>query len=491
MPFRDIAFSADEGYYSVAARFWVEGQSLYSDLGFVRPPGLAWVYALPRLLGFSAGDGFIRYLSAGVAGITAAAIVWWLLRRLPVSFVAVAAACLVAWSASLTLQNEANSETWMLLPYAASALLCLVAFRRDGEGRLAWPLALAAGLLLAVAALFKQVALVGLAVPLIAWAAYGTPSKRGISLSATFFLGALAGSLIAPAFVLLSGDDLRAYFYFAWLGASSYVADAKATSGAFIASRVLSVVLPLLLPLAVIGIAIAAAGVRDRRVFKQPLFVFAGLWLGVSAIGVMASGRYYPHYFLQLLPAAAILCAFALSGLHGASNGRTWGALLIVVALLPVAFAWSSLLADYLDAPRVRSNRAQAVVLARRADYRTPEGGSVLVWGPPSSAAYIKRELWGGIPWLYHGIGAPDGRVVLGARVRSQGDRALSLIDAGPLPDTVLLSTELWPPAPGAAADDPRVPDRLEAVLDEQYQIVWRSKRGPRYGELYVRDRVR
>ena len=32
-------------------------------------------------------------------------------------------------------------------------------------------------------------------------------------------------------------------------------------------------------------------------------------WLAVSAIGVAAGGRFYPHYYIQLIPPLAVLAA--------------------------------------------------------------------------------------------------------------------------------------------------------------------------------------
>lgn len=487
-PFVRLPFSADEAYYSVAARMWLEGLRLYADLGFVRPPGMAGVFALPRMTGFQAGDGFLRLLSAGFMGLTAAVLVWWMLRRLSVRAVAIAAACLVAWSASLSLQNEANAETWMLLPYAASALVGLSAFGRDTALRRAIWLSACAGLLVAVAALFKQVALVGLAVPFIAWVAYRPPARRGVLLTAVFLGAAVIGVLSVPAWVAVSGDGVRHYLYFVWLGVGGYIAGAKATSGPYVAQRVAMVTPSLLVPLGVAAASIGVIGWRRRDVPSDPLVVFALWWLAVSTIGVAASGRWYPHYFIQLLPAGAVLLAVSAQMLFDNAQGsRRAFVLAVAVVTCPVLLSASSLAADLDGLGRETGQRSRPVALAKRTEWKTRRGETALIWGPPMTAAYVKRDLWGGVPWLYYGMGTPASAVVLGGRVESQADRMLERLESEDPPDTVVLAAELSRPIPGAAVDDPRVARRLGRLLDEEYELVWRTKRSPQFGEVYRR----
>lgn len=481
-----VPFGADEGYYSVTARLWLEGHRLYGDLAFVRPPGLAWVYALPRVLGFYAGDGFLRALSAGVAAMTAAVVTWWIVRRATNRGAVAGIICAIAWSASLTLQNEANSETWMLLPYTLSALACFAAFEVRAPLRRRLALAVLGGVALGVAALFKQVALTGLAMPLIAWAAHRPERTPGLHAAAAFWGAAMVALAASPAFVLLAGDSFPAYASAVWLGVSSYVALSRETSQALIGARLSIVAIPFLIPLVVSVAVLAAAAFADRARARDPRVIFAAWWLATSMIGVAASGRWYPHYFLQIVPAAAILVALAAEAAVAerplARTARVLSATCTAVALIGVV--WGTV-ADMSTIADLNRRRARPVLLAARADVGTPDGGTVLAWGPPVAAAYVKHDLWGSVPWLYYGIATPESRYVFGHYVPSQAERLLEQLESERPPDTVVLAEPLDVPAAGSPLDGTQVPDALGRLLGRDYERTPASLRKPHVGDVY------
>jgi hypothetical protein len=58
----------------------------------------------------------------------------------------------------------------------------------------------------------------------------------------------------------------------------------------------------------------------ERRAERTTLI----LLVAVSALGVAAGGRFYPHYYIQLVPPLALLAAPALTSLRGDHRARRW-----------------------------------------------------------------------------------------------------------------------------------------------------------------------
>jgi len=490
VPFLSLPFGQqDEGYYAAIARAVAEGRGLYADLGYVRPPGLNVPYALAWKVSEAIGvryDLTVRVFAALVAAAAVGLLAAYLFRRfdtLAATFGSTLAALL---SASLTLQNEANSETWLMLPYVASALLVLWAMDRampPGRWRAAM---LIAGALTGVAALFKEVALVNLAVPLLA--AFTLLDERRVRrglVATAFFAG---GVLIVEAGVLTglaATGQARDFLYHTWFTRLFYVADTHMrVSVADILVRQLRLlrvvfVAPLVATLATAIAAVAGSGVERSRERRMVLFALG--WLVVSAVGVAASGRFYQHYFIQAtIPLAlllsASLAAFARPVGHA---GLRWAVVIAatVGCALP-AYAW---VADTGTISRLSDSRGVWRELAERADAVTPAGGTLFVWGDLVSVrAYSHVPAATDVVWVYYGFGRPGGEVALGRWFPSVGDRLLTDLKARP-PDTIVLTAQLgeWLPgvrvSPLQPADDLRVEDALLETIAEDFRLVERD----------------
>jgi hypothetical protein len=68
--------------------------------------------------------------------------------------------------------------------------------------------------------------------------------------------------------------------------------------------------------LALVGLVFLARGGRHR------IALYLGGWALFSAVGVSASGQFFPHYFQQLLPAIAIAAGIAVKEIYDAPE---WG----------------------------------------------------------------------------------------------------------------------------------------------------------------------
>ena len=129
LTFLGLPFDAhDEGYYAAVAKETVRGSRLYADLWYMRPPLLNSVYA--GSYRFSLGTGVpydlsVRLLAGLFAAITVGIVASVLFAEFSPRAAFLGSTFAALAGASLTLQNEANSETWMMLPYTLSALLLL------------------------------------------------------------------------------------------------------------------------------------------------------------------------------------------------------------------------------------------------------------------------------------------------------------------------------------------------------------------------------
>jgi len=307
----------DEGGYAVVAHELLEGGTLYRSALDRRPPLLFWIYA--GVFGVVGEYNWPAFHLFGVAWILfTMAGLYAIARQLFSREVAVAAALLYSiCTARPDWVNLAlNGEVMMNLPIVWGLFLAL---RRSAPG-VRFELA-ASGALLACAFLIKQPAAVA-AVPAAVYLLL--PSRRAGSglrrrdavlqaglLGASFFLtlGAVAlilhrQGILADAWYWTFGDHDVPH------GPTDPVfwqrggKEALATAAAWH---------PLL--------ACCAVSIRDR-------FQRAGYWqgrrpelaallllLGLSSLGVCASGRFYSHYFFQLLPALVLLGAPALAAI--------------------------------------------------------------------------------------------------------------------------------------------------------------------------------
>ncbi|HEY9382707.1 MAG TPA: glycosyltransferase family 39 protein [Gemmatimonadales bacterium] len=302
----------DERVYSVVAHEMLDGGKPYRDAIERKPPALFWTYAaIYRVVG--------KY---NWAGLHLAALLWVLLtmaglyaigRALFGATAGLIAALLYGvyqpWWPGQTL--ALNGEVLMNLPLAWGAFLTL---RRSASRTR--PELLAAGVLFALAFLLKQPAAIA-AVPFGVYLLLPAYRKsRGLrpreallhaSLLTLGFFATLGGVLLvlraqgilAEALYWTIGDHSDPYFN---------LGNATGYSLAFIA---------ICAPLLIAG----ARAVRQTRSSapaawsgKRAELLALVLWLAVSAVGVAAGGRFYPHYYIQLIPPLALLAAPGLAG---------------------------------------------------------------------------------------------------------------------------------------------------------------------------------
>ena len=293
----------DEAVYSIVANEIVDGGRPYIDAVERKPPLLFWTYAAV----FKTLGKFNWH------GLHSVALVWTLGTMGGLYLIGdqlfepetglVAALLYSIFQPWLTYKNLAfNGEMLMNLPIVWS---WAIAFKRRSS-RLR-PELLASGSLLCAGFLLKQPGAIA-AVPLGIYLLLPSyRASRRLSQSASIIQVAMLcagffGSLAIAIIVLWKQGILDDAFY--WTIAEQTVPHVFWTNALFRTLAFLGACLPL-----VIGAALGQrdhaplwAGVEAERVALLALLV-------ASAIGAAAGGRFYPHYYIQLIPPLALLAA--------------------------------------------------------------------------------------------------------------------------------------------------------------------------------------
>jgi 4-amino-4-deoxy-L-arabinose transferase-like glycosyltransferase len=268
---------ADEDYHLAAGIQTLHGKLLYRDLWYDKPPLAAWVYAA---MGGLAGWPLRLFDALYVLAVCAAA--WRFARDLWGRREAMLAAVLMAFFLNFDLPAAVipiAPDFFLLLPH-------ILAVHCAWKGK-----PLAAGLWSGAAFLFHAKGVFVLAAcALVAWRA----------------LPALALGFAIPNLAVLAGlaagGALPRYFRQVWEWSAAYAASS-----------------PELHPLenglrrtadwlgfhAALALGAAAFWWENR---KRENYWLAG-WLALSFAGVALGARFYPRYYLQLLPPAVLLAA--------------------------------------------------------------------------------------------------------------------------------------------------------------------------------------
>lgn len=354
----------DEAVYAVVGKVMLHGGLPYADAIERKPPLLFGVYwASFRLFGENNWLA-LHLLGAGWVLATMRGLELGTRRLFGPQAGLIAALAYGLIQPFATAKNLAfNGEVLMNLPLAWA--YALVLGRRDGPGA-AWR-ATAAGALIALASLLKQPAAIA-ALPLGLYL-LSAPLRQGWRLAMLAALGGLA-VMGSAAFALARYGLLADAWYWSvldhtvphlfWLRAVEHTALFGLCA------------LPLLLPL-----ADRAGQSRAWSGLKAEHRTVLG-WAAVSVIGAAAGGRFYPHYYIQVLPPLA-----ALAGAYYAQRLRQAGAtqprwlsptfalrFTVIMVLGSLAAQWVQLRSMNAPAPRAEWVRAQAA-----------PGDRLFVWG--------------------------------------------------------------------------------------------------------------
>ena len=339
IPLLGVPFERDEGEYAYISWRLGHNELPYRDWVDQKPPAIFWVYRAALALPLDP----IRavHLAALLFSAASSCALFFLALRFMNRFWAFAAAALFAF---LTVDpfaqgTAANTEMFMLLPI----IVAQIAFLRSvNNSRSIWWM-LACGVLSAVAIAFKQVAAVNWFLLIALYPIFAAPEKRwrnsfAFTVWSTTGLFAVAG-LIVVYFRMRHGlsefvdnvftHNLEYIGAMTWSDRFQFCSDtlarlARTETAVWVFSAV-----------GLIALVVARKG---------KWFSFLVGWLITSAIGVSASGYFFPHYFQQLLPPLALVAVFGAASLSGLrvwkNTAITKTLLILLLGILPLITLW-------------------------------------------------------------------------------------------------------------------------------------------------------
>jgi 4-amino-4-deoxy-L-arabinose transferase-like glycosyltransferase len=352
VPFLFTGLSTDEGGYAYVARQWARGDRLYDTAWLDRPQGLLLVYR-----GLLALDGSGWTIRLGV--VLGGAIITLALAALGTLLVNRATGIAAAWIYAVAgvaphLEGMTfNGELLASIPSTVGIALLVFWWKRSAS---LWWL-LAAGFCAGLALTMKQSGIDGLVVGLVVVVLL----RRGLA----FF----AAAAIPVAASVVHGIVVGWSFY--WTALIGYQLSAMGGDGSNASTRWsdlgrhagdIAIDLTLILVVSLLG---------WRRLDRGGRWVLGG-WLAAGFVGINLGGSYWPHYFVQPLPALVLLVAAAVTGLHPARLRWAVGGVVVLptlvwlVALVPMSAGRRADTIPY-DALAHRDDRIAAVIRASTA----------------------------------------------------------------------------------------------------------------------------
>ncbi len=304
LPFLQEPFMRDEGFYASVAQSILHGGIPYRDAFDNKPPLIFGWYTLSFLL-FGQNVWAPRLLVSLLLCATAG-LVYVEGRLLFTHRKALAAAGMFSLSIGLaSFETNANTEYFMLLPMVGG-LVCFTLGQQ--RGHLGWYAA--AGFLSGIAIMTKETSqfapllFIGLAVlPAVRSQGWGAFKDRDAMRKAG---GLVAGSVAAAGLVVapfIVSGTFGAFLDAVVLYTLQYVGDVPLLIKLVGVARAPAFLLVFAAPWALLT-ALAAFSCLKQGNDRNWLLVG---WFAAGVAGIFAAGRFYNHYYVQLLPAMALL----------------------------------------------------------------------------------------------------------------------------------------------------------------------------------------
>ncbi len=299
LPFIHEPMQNDEGvYFTVAA----SGDLPYVSAFDHKPPVIYGWYRLALFLnGGVASAALVHGMAATLLSLTALAVYATGRAMAGHRLGVVAALAFSLFTADQYLQFNANSEAFGLLPLSLSLMTFVVGWRRGNAGWFAL-----AGVFGAVATLTKT----SMAFNLLAMLAFlvwmgleGERPWRPVAVASI----AIVGGATAIACLAVLPWAVAGHFEEFWFANVTYNLKYGAMLGA---ARVLNVA--QIQEAAITGgLALWTLGAVGGAAGRLPkdMKLLTLLWLAGSFVGLSWTGRLFGHYYIQLLPGAALLAA--------------------------------------------------------------------------------------------------------------------------------------------------------------------------------------
>jgi hypothetical protein len=407
---RDMPLERDEGEYAYAGQLMLQGIPPYKLAYTMKLPGTFAAYALIMAVFGQTPSGI--HLGLILVNAATTILVYLLAVRLSGRLAGlVAAASYPLLSASPSVLGFAGHATnFVVLAALAGILLLLKALETERS----W-LFFASGLLFGLGYLMKQSG--------IAFAAFGflflvkSEWKRPVDWRSltTKFGGFALGAILPFAFtcLILAGAGVSKSFWFWTVDyAQQYAAEIGASLGYQIfMSSFPGVVRPALFVWIIAGVGVTAF-LWDRE--NRPRAFFVGSFLLFSFLAVCPGFFFRQHYFIQMLPAVALLAGIAVSSatrrLTRAGHGFLLNAIPVFLFLIACANSIDNQKLFFFKMNPLAACRSvyyenpfpEAVQVANYIDSHAPKDARIAVLGSePEIFFYTKRRSVTGYIYTY------------------------------------------------------------------------------------------
>jgi hypothetical protein len=398
VPLLPIPLERDEGEYAYIAWRLGHNELPYRDWVDQKPPAVFYVYRIALSLPFDPVRS-IHIVALLFSAASVCALFFLGLRFLGRFWAWLGAALFALLSSDPLMQGTAaNTEIFMLCPLIVSQIAFITGAEKS---RGATRFMVLAGALTGIACLFKQVANVNWFLLVALYPFFADAQKRSRA-SVLFVVWSTTGVLAVLGFVLL-------YF---WIrgGLHEFVVNVFTHNleyigvvGAWARIEYCWGTLAILARTQMIVWAFAAVGlVALLRSTRARWSIFLVAWLFTSAIGVSASGYFFPHYFQQLLPPLALTAAAGaewFSALNFLKIFPLWArrsALSLTLAVLPIITLWPFLFV-YTPTEAVRKIYpgnffAEMPEFGQRIETVTPPETPVFIFGAEPELLFYARR---------------------------------------------------------------------------------------------------
>ena len=455
----DEPLERDLTTYAVVAHEMIGGKALYSDLWDHKPPAIHVTYAAAELIaGYGRDSIFLLNIAAAIATMIGC---YFAGRTIGGAVGGLSTAAFWALAAGdLALEgNQPNTELFLNTFLSAGFAVCVCA-PREGLG---WRRSVAAGVLFAVASLYKQVIIAHVALLALVYFATtrrGSRKRAIVDLATIGTMAVTAWALVFGYFALRGHGEafIDAVFkYNRWYAAAAV----DPTKHIFGWPPVFADVLAVILPLATLSFAGLLVGLTagPRRPWLL-LLAFAA----ATHVAVLLPGHFYPHYYQLWLPPLVIGAGWSVGLLKRVLVARlswlsyvTAAVTCMVLVLMAVPY--------YRLSPQIWSFRKYGMIfieterLAVKLDRLFPRNITLFEWGNETGLYFeTQRKPPSGVVYAYPVQAGPLALKLSGRVLAELKDK---------LPDVVVTAKPVWVFTAGHP---------ITKWLRENYRPVWQTE---------------
>ena len=326
-------WNVDEAIHATVARTLLDGGVLYRDAIDQRTPFS--YYAVAAIFYFCGENNIwaMHALASGLIVLTALGLFLVATRWRNTTNGLWAAAFFAIFSTTLLYPGDAyalNTE-WFVACFTTWAAW---AFSRGAV--------VTTGLLLSLAFLSKQPALLDLGAPLIVLIFSASLHRNRGHQIAALLLGFM-GPILATLLYFANHKALRDLYFYTWRYNLQYYAPEISTPSRLVSAikpfQLIGQHIPLVLMVIMVAIGLSVwrlclGDSKQKRATPQLQHLYLLTWFTTSLAGAASGGRGYDHYFIQFLPACCLMAAQGLTDSWHWSRAHRFKKILRPIALL-------------------------------------------------------------------------------------------------------------------------------------------------------------